>query len=155
MNPSFSAQFARLSILYRAANLAADQVQAATAALPVNSPERRAEQDRYGILLVLLKDLQTEIDSMLPSVAAEVLTDADSVLADLRFFVGGTLRRQLNQPLDPEEPIQFVDDGPELAGLLLLQRYPLTNQAYITPEDNRPLTEAELESCRQRGVIVE
>lgn len=155
MNPSFPAQFARLSILYRAANLAADQVQAAAAALPVNSQEHRAEQDRYWIQLSLLNALQIEIDSMLPSVAAEVLTDADSVLADLRFFVGGTLRRQVNQPVDPAEPVRFVDDGPELALLLFLQRYPLTNQAYITPEDNRPLTEAELESCRQRGVIVE
>lgn len=128
MNASFPAQFARLSILYRAANLAADRAADISASLPINSPERRAQQDRYSVLLGLLNALQIEIEAMLPSIAAEALTHADSVLADLRFFVGGTLRRQVNQPLDPEEPIKFVDDGPELAALLFSQRFALTGE---------------------------
>lgn len=130
MNSSYPAQFARLTVLYRAANLAADEVQAAAAALPVNSPERRAEQDRYWIQLSLLNALQIQLDSMLPSVAAEVLTDADSVLADLRFFVGGILRRQVNQPLEHKEPDRFVDDGPELADLLFRQRQAMISGGY-------------------------
>ena len=128
MNPSFPAQFARLSILYRAANLAADQVQAATAALPVNSSLRRDKQDQYSVLLGLLNALQLQIDSMLPSVAAEVLADIQPILDDLRFFVGGTLRRQVNQPVDPEEPVEFVDDGPMLAVMLFLQRSALIGE---------------------------
>ncbi len=130
MNPSFPAQFARLYILYRAANLAADAVQAAAAALPVNSPERRAEQDRYSVLLSLLNSLQIEINSMAVSVAAEVLTDRETVLADLRFFVGGILRRQVNQPIDSAELIRFVDDGPELADLLFRQRQAMISGGY-------------------------
>lgn len=128
MNPSFPAQFARLSILYRAGNLAADRVQAAAAALPVNSPERRAEQDRYGVLLGLLNALQIEIDAMTVSVAAEVLADPETVLADLRFYVGEKLRLQLAQPLDLTEPVEVVDAGPELAALLFDQRAALVGE---------------------------
>lgn len=128
MNLSYHAQLARLVLLYRAGNLAADRVQAAAAALPVNSPERRAEQDRYGVLLGLLNALQIQIDAMAVSVAAEVLSDPETILTDLRFFVGDILRRQLNQPTDPADPVEVVDDGPELAALLFAQRAALVGE---------------------------
>lgn len=109
-----------LMVLWETINSHANELAAQAAYMQPQNAERRAIMDKYYILLDALNVVQEQLIEAKRAAVRE-LPQSDAYVVDLLVKYGVAERRQLNAPLDPEEPIQWADDRPYIASVIVDQ----------------------------------
>lgn len=109
-----------LMTLWETVNGHANELASKAAYMQPSAPDRRAIMDKYYILLDALNVVQEQLIETKRAAVRE-LPQSDAYVVDLLVKYGVAEPRQLNAPLDPEEPIQWADDRPWIASVIVDQ----------------------------------
>jgi hypothetical protein len=109
-----------LMVLFNTINNTANDIAAEAALIRPLDPRRQEVMDRYYILLDALNIVQNQLADIKQAAIVDTPSNVDYI-RDLLAQYGVAERRQLNAPLDPEEPIQWADDRPWIAEQVVAQ----------------------------------
>lgn len=109
-----------LMTLWETINSHANELASKAAYMQPQNAERRAIMDRYHILLDALNIVQEQLIEAKRAAVRE-LPQSDAFVVDLLVKYGVAEPRQLNASLDPEESIQWADDRPWIASVIVDQ----------------------------------
>ncbi len=109
-----------LMVLWETINNHANELASQAAYMQPSAPDRRAIMDKYYILLDALNVVQEQLIEAKRAAVRELPQPKAYVLNLLVKYSVGEPRR-LNAPLDSEEPIQWADDRPYIASVIVDQ----------------------------------